>query len=56
MTTVNDINDVLARLDELKAEAMRLYEANGRAAYESGQYNGIKWAIEEVERMSEGGR
>ncbi len=42
---------ILDRLYQLKNEAMRLYEANGKAAYESGQYNGIKWAIEEVEKM-----
>jgi hypothetical protein len=46
-----DMEKILDRLEELKAEALRLYEANGKAAFESGRYDGVKWCIEEIERM-----
>jgi hypothetical protein len=39
---------ILERLERLLAETLRLYEVNGRKAYDSGVYNGVKWALEEV--------
>jgi hypothetical protein len=39
---------VIERLEMLLAETLRLYEVNGRKAYDSGVYNGVKWAIEEA--------
>lgn len=41
-----EIDEVLEKLDWLYNESVRLYEANGRAAFESGRIDGVKWAIE----------
>ena len=43
--------EVLKVLERLKAETFRLYEVNGKQAYDSGVYAGVKWAIEEIEKI-----
>ncbi len=42
---------ILEILYHLKNETFRLYEVNGKKAYDSGVYNGVKWALEEVLRF-----
>ena len=48
---MSDKELILKELQKLKSEALRLYEANGKKPYDSGIYNGIKWAIEVVENF-----
>lgn len=50
----NENATVQKRLEALLSEALRLYEVNGRQAYESGRIDGVKWAIEEVRKCSAG--
>jgi len=40
--------EILAELEKLLDEAVRLYEVNGRAPFEAGRVDGIKWAIEKI--------
>jgi len=40
--------EAIELLSELLQETLRLYEANGKQAYDSGVYNGVKWAIEKI--------
>lgn len=47
-------DDILDILTELYNEAVRLYEANGRAAFESGRIDGIRWAMDEIQRRVQG--
>lgn len=45
-------NEIENRLEALLSEALRLYEVNGRTAYDSGVYSGVKWALDEVRKCS----
>lgn len=50
-----------AKLEEAKADALRVYEANKATgshstAYDSGRYDGLKQAIEILDSLEEGER
>ena len=49
-----------AKLEEAKADALRVYEANKTAGspstvYDSGRYDGLKQAIEILDSLEDGG-
>ena len=43
------IKEVLAALEQAKAQALRNYEANGKQPFDSGRYDGLKAAVQIVE-------
>lgn len=43
--------EILKELQSILAESVRLYNANGKAAYEAGRIDGVKWCIEAVNKI-----
>lgn len=39
---------VLEVLSDVLRESERLYNANGKASYESGRIDGVKWCIDKI--------
>ena len=42
--------DILQALEKLLNESIRLYETNNKGPYEAGRIDGIKWAIETINK------
>ena len=38
--------EILKELQSILNESTRLYESNGRGAYEAGRIDGVKWCME----------